>query len=251
MTVRACPSWKSYSILSYPILVYAVLPLLVYPVLPLLVYPVLPLLVYPLAAVPKHSDTRDWFHGRQFYHRPGRGMVWGDSRELHLWCTLFLLLPQLHLGSSGIRSRRLGTPALLRHQEAEADCLCPFAASSPVEGARPSLLAFTRLLSWIASCSLGQPHASHVPPAAGSRMQHVHLGFAHGLPFTVHSHQLLLLQNSGQASLLWGSPLTAPARVRGPSSGRRSHTGRLMRYWVVWFNSCCLPPPLVEGPFGQ
>lgn len=32
---------------------------LVYPVLPLLVYPVLPLLVYPLAAVPKHSDTRD------------------------------------------------------------------------------------------------------------------------------------------------------------------------------------------------
>ena len=75
--------------------------------------------------------------------------------------------------------------------------------------------------------------------------------FAHGLPFTVHSHQLLLLQNSGQASLLWGSPLTAPARVRGPSSGRRSHTGRLMRYWVVWFNSCCLPPPLVRGPFGQ
>ena len=193
MTVRACPSWKSYSILSYPILVYAVLPILVYPVLPLLVYPVLPLrvypvlpllvypvlplLVYPLAAVPKHSDTRDWFHGRQFYHRPGGDWFWGDSRELHLWCALFLLLPQLHLGSSGIRSWRLGTPALLRRQEAEADCLCPFAASSPVESARPSLLAFIRLLSWIASCSLGQPHASHVPLAAGSRMQHVHLGF--------------------------------------------------------------------------
>ena len=47
------------------------------PVLPLLVYPVLPLLVYRLAAVPKHSDTRDWFHGRQFYHRPGGGMVLG------------------------------------------------------------------------------------------------------------------------------------------------------------------------------
>ena len=42
-----------------------------------LLCPVLPLLVYPLAAVPTHSDTRDWFHGRQFYHRPGGGMVLG------------------------------------------------------------------------------------------------------------------------------------------------------------------------------
>lgn len=42
----------------------------------------------------------------------------------------------------------------------------------------------------------------------------------------------------------FGAPLlTAPARVRGPSSGRQSHSGRLMRYWVVRFNSCCLPPP--------
>ena len=40
---------------------------------------------------------------------------WGwfqdDSSALHLLCTLFLLLlHQLHLRSSGIRSRRLGTP---------------------------------------------------------------------------------------------------------------------------------------------
>ena len=34
-----------------------------------------------------------------------------DSSALHLLCTLFLLLlHQLHLRSSGIRSRRLGTP---------------------------------------------------------------------------------------------------------------------------------------------
>ena len=39
--------------------------------------------------------------------------VWGDSRVLHLLCILFLLLlHQLHLRSSGIRSWRLGTPAL-------------------------------------------------------------------------------------------------------------------------------------------
>ena len=36
-----------------------------------------------------------------------------DSRVLHLLCTLFLLvLHQLHLRASGIRSSRLGTPAL-------------------------------------------------------------------------------------------------------------------------------------------
>ena len=36
------------------------------------------------------------------------------SSALHLLCTLFLLLlHQLHLGSSGIRSQRLGTPDLI------------------------------------------------------------------------------------------------------------------------------------------
>ena len=37
---------------------------------------------------------------------------WDNSSILHLLCTLFLvLLPQLHLRSSGTRSWRLGTPA--------------------------------------------------------------------------------------------------------------------------------------------
>ena len=40
------------------------------------------------------------------------GWFWNDSRTLHLLCTLFLLLlHQLHLQSSGIRSWRLGSPA--------------------------------------------------------------------------------------------------------------------------------------------
>ena len=53
-------------------------------------------------------------HGRQFSHRPKRREWFGDdSNELHLLCTLFLLLfHQLHLRSSGIRSQRLGTPVL-------------------------------------------------------------------------------------------------------------------------------------------
>ena len=42
------------------------------------------------------------------------GWFQNDSISLHLLCTLFLLLlHQLHLRSSGIRSQRLGTPALL------------------------------------------------------------------------------------------------------------------------------------------
>ena len=39
--------------------------------------------------------------------------VWAGSSTLHLLCTLFLLLLyQLHLRSSGVRSQRLGTPDL-------------------------------------------------------------------------------------------------------------------------------------------
>ena len=50
----------------------------------------------------------------QFFHRLGlRRWFRDDSSALHLLCTLcLLLLHQLHLVSSGIRSRRLGIPAL-------------------------------------------------------------------------------------------------------------------------------------------
>ena len=42
-----------------------------------------------------------------------RGWFGDDSRALHLLCTLFpFLLHQLLLRASGIRSQRLGTPAL-------------------------------------------------------------------------------------------------------------------------------------------
>ena len=41
------------------------------------------------------------------------GWLWDDSSTLHLLCTLFLLLLcQLHLRLSGIRSQGLGTPVL-------------------------------------------------------------------------------------------------------------------------------------------
>ena len=63
---------------------------------------------------PKLFGTRNWFNGRQFFHK----LEWGawfqdDSSLLHLLCSLFLLLlHQLHLRSSGIRSQRLETPTL-------------------------------------------------------------------------------------------------------------------------------------------
>ena len=55
--------------------------------------------------VPKLLGTKDWFHGRQFFHRPGEGGWFQDGIYLHS------LLHQLHLRSSGIRSWRLRTPA--------------------------------------------------------------------------------------------------------------------------------------------
>ena len=64
------------------------------------------------AVVPSIFGTRDQFCGRQFSHGPW-GWFGDDSNALHLLCTLFiLLLYQLPLRSSGIRSQRLGTPAL-------------------------------------------------------------------------------------------------------------------------------------------
>ena len=43
----------------------------------------------------------------------GWWVVWDDSSALHLLCVSFLLLlHQLHLRSSGIRSRKLGTPGI-------------------------------------------------------------------------------------------------------------------------------------------
>jgi len=63
------------------------------------------------AEFPNLFGTRGWFHGRQFFHEPGVGEWFlDDSSELHLLCTVFLLLlHQLHLRSSGIRSPRSGS----------------------------------------------------------------------------------------------------------------------------------------------
>ena len=68
------------------------------------------------AAVPNLYDTGDRFLWNVVFPQTEGGMGWGgfqdDSRELHLLCTLFLLLlHHLHLRSSSIRFWRLGTPA--------------------------------------------------------------------------------------------------------------------------------------------
>ena len=66
-------------------------------------------------AVPNVFGTSDQFRGRSFFHRPGRvRRLQGDSSALRLLRTLFLLLlHQVHLISSGMRSHRVGTPALI------------------------------------------------------------------------------------------------------------------------------------------
>ena len=63
------------------------------------------------AMVPNIFGIRDQFWGRQF-STDQRWGVWfrDDSSAFHLLSTLFLiLLYQLHLRSSGIRSQNLGT----------------------------------------------------------------------------------------------------------------------------------------------
>ena len=70
--------------------------------------------IYSRAAVLNLFGIRDQFCGRQFFHRGvGGNGCWfqDDSSPLHLLGTLFLLLlHQLHIRSSGIRSQRLGIP---------------------------------------------------------------------------------------------------------------------------------------------
>ena len=56
----------------------------------------------------------------------GMGWFWDDLRALHLLCALFLLLlHQLHLRSSGIRSQKLGTPALIQSLDQYPGLLYP------------------------------------------------------------------------------------------------------------------------------
>ena len=63
----------------------------------------------PASLAPGTSFMEDNFSTDQ-----GEGWLWDGSNALHLLCTLFLLVwHYLHLRSPGIRSRRLGAPALL------------------------------------------------------------------------------------------------------------------------------------------
>ena len=76
-------------------------------------------------AVPSLSGTRDRFCGRRpFFHGPRvGGWFRDDSMERHVLCTLFpLLLYQLHLRGSGIRSQRLGTPAVQEVGSLQSSC---------------------------------------------------------------------------------------------------------------------------------
>ena len=79
------------------------------------------------AAVPNLSGTRDQFHGRQFFHRPGARRWFGDdSSALHLLCPLFLLLlHQLRLRSSGIKSLKWGTPVEWRRECTQSVSMAP------------------------------------------------------------------------------------------------------------------------------
>ena len=70
---------------------------------------------YSKPAVPNLFGTRDWLRERRFFRGPGAGggMVSGWFKRITFIVHFLLLRHQLHLRSaSGMRPRRLGSPAL-------------------------------------------------------------------------------------------------------------------------------------------
>ena len=68
--------------------------------------------------------TMDWGHGRKFFPRLEGGGGLGMIQMHYIYCALyFYYCCQLHLISSGIRSQRLGTPALLDDRKC-FKCFC-------------------------------------------------------------------------------------------------------------------------------
>ena len=108
------------------------------------------------SSAPQLSWHQGRFHCRQAFHRPGGdGWFGDDSSALYLLCALFLLLlHQLHLRSSGIRSQRLGTPAkgLLNSPFTLPDLWLSCCPLDPLTPAPPSLggpLLTAHLESWL------------------------------------------------------------------------------------------------------
>ena len=59
--------------------------------------------------IPNLFGTRDWFYGRQFFHRPDSGGMVSEWFK-HINCALYFYY--YYTRSSGVISQRLGTPAL-------------------------------------------------------------------------------------------------------------------------------------------
>ena len=168
------------------------------------------------ALVPNLFDTKDRFHGRQFFRRPGKGgWFQGDSNTLHLMCTLFLLLLliyQLHLRSSGIRSQRLGgTPVL--EGLAESYRLLP-----------PSTSHFSR-----PAPSSFPPASCHCPSPSGGHFLMPFLNLAPVPPKSNQIHNLIRKKNEENVRLP-ASPLTG----RRPAANLENVKMGVTTHWWEW-----------------
>ena len=84
------------------------------------------------AAAPSPSGAAEQLHGNSSAVGQGEGWVRNDSSTLHVLCTLFLLLLyQLHLRSSDIKSWRWGTPGLLKDFSLLYECPAMFTSHAP------------------------------------------------------------------------------------------------------------------------
>ena len=78
------------------------------------------------------SGAEEQLHGNSSAVGQGEGWFRNDSSTLHVLCTLFLLLLyQLHLRSSDIKSWRWGTPGLLKDFSLLYECPAMFTSHAP------------------------------------------------------------------------------------------------------------------------
>ena len=68
---------------------------------------------YYMTVAPTFFSTRDWFHGRQFFHRWGLGDHFGMIQTHYLFCACYFYYYINSTSASGIRSQSLGGPCYM------------------------------------------------------------------------------------------------------------------------------------------
>ena len=139
------------------------------------------------SAVPSLFGARNRFHGKEFFYGPGWG--WGGGvgmiKAHYLFILFPLLLHQLYLRSSGIRSQRLAAAAA----KSLHSCLtlCDPIDSSPPGSVIPGILP-ARTLEWAAIAFSAQRLGTPAVDGLASWEVYSMVGSLYGQLFTGSSY---------------------------------------------------------------